>query len=188
MNEFFKKYGIIFLLALLIPIVFLSEDNLINKTFRKILNQNSKRPIIESSNKLPEMSFRILQIEKDSGGQKEIFSTKEMIGQKYILHFFASWCGHCSGEHISFLDLQNQIPIYGIAWRDTPENIRGMISLLGNPYREILLDPFGSQSSALNITGIPLTIIIDSKGSVVFGRMGPIEPKELLEEFKKIEN
>jgi len=173
------RYIIILILLLLIPVVFLSKDNLINTAFRKIY---SKR-IIKSTNKLPEMSFLILD-KKENEEKVTKFSTKDMIGRKYILHFFASWCGYCIAEHSNFFILKNRdIPVYGIAWRDSPENIRNLIEKIGDPYEKILLDPFGFESSGINIVGIPMTIIINSKGEVVFGKAGEANIDILIKEF-----
>lgn len=182
MSEFFKKYGILLLLALTIPIVIFSEDNLINIAYKKLFRKNlESSSIIKSSLSLPEMTFKIFDDKEEQG----LFSTEKMIGKKYVLNFFASWCGYCMEEYEELKALKGKIPVYGIAWRDSPEKIREMIDVLGNAYEKILLDPFGAQSSILNIQGIPLTLIVNSKGDVVFARAGQISKEELLKEFEQ---
>jgi thiol-disulfide isomerase/thioredoxin len=190
MHNFFKKYFLIIILIITIPIVLFSEDNLINMLFKKVYLKISNKPIIRSNNKIPDMSFQILNIDEEISDKNENvfnkFSTKNMIGQKYIIHFFASWCGYCIEEYPLFFELKKEkIPVYAIAWKDSDENIKYIIKKLGNPFEKILLDPFGFDSSSLQISAIPLTILIDSKGNAVFGKMGQIDQNELISKFRE---
>lgn len=142
--------------------------------------KTNKKPLITSQNHLPKMIFKIF-------GKNEEFNTEQMKGQKYILHFFATWCGYCMDEYQELLKITDQkLPIYGVAWQDSEENIKQLINYNPNtPFKEILLDPYGYQSRPLNLGAIPQTFIINEKSEVVFYFKGVINPEDLLKIYHK---
>ncbi|MGE3714021.1 MAG: redoxin family protein, partial [Alphaproteobacteria bacterium] len=87
-----------------------------------------------------------------------------------LVNVFASWCEPCAIEHPLLLKLaqSGKVKIIGIAWRDTPENVRQWLIDRGNPYHYIGLDEKGATTLALGLSGVPETLVIDRKGVIVF--------------------
>jgi cytochrome c biogenesis protein CcmG/thiol:disulfide interchange protein DsbE len=110
-------------------------------------------------------------------------STTDLIGRKYVLHFFATWCGYCMKEHVSFLQMEKKLPIYAIGWKDDSDELKELLRD-GNPYTNVGFDEYGSLSRKLGIRVIPQTFVIDEKGKIIFHRVGQFDPNELLKFFK----
>ena len=141
---------------------------------KKIIKENNNKSQTENQN---DIIFPSLFPEKEN------ISMKKMLGKRYVIQFFATWCGYCMDEYESFLKMETKLPVYGILWRDEIENGQELIKIKGNPFINIGVDPYGSISQAFNISVIPQTFIIDEKGKVIFHRMGAFDVKYLLKFF-----
>src|SRR5579883_1804578 len=55
-------------------------------------------------------------------------------GQVVLVNFFASWCLPCRAEHPLLMRLaeQEHVPIYGIAYKDKPEDTKHFLAQLGD--------------------------------------------------------
>ena len=142
-----------------------------------ILYKGNERPAILEQQQVNDIIFPSLFMDKDN------ISIKKMLGKKYVLQFFATWCGYCMEEYNAFLKMDRKLPIYGILWRDDPENAKRLVEANGSPFINIGIDPAGSISQAFNISVIPQTFVINEKGEVIFHRMGAFDPSYLLKFF-----
>jgi cytochrome c biogenesis protein CcmG/thiol:disulfide interchange protein DsbE len=106
-------------------------------------------------------------------------------GQVVLVNFFASWCIPCRAEHPLLMRLaeQEHVPLYGIAYKDTPENARRYIDQLGDPYRRIGLDESGRTGIDFGVYGVPETYVIDKSGHIRFRYVGPITADALEHEL-----
>ena len=97
-------------------------------------------------------------------------------GTPVLLNFFASWCVPCRAEHESLMVLAGQyrVPIYGIAYKDTPERSRAFLTELGNPFSKTGIDQNGRAAIDWGVTGVPETFLIDGDGIVRYRHWGPI--------------
>lgn len=95
-------------------------------------------------------------------------SPKTFSGQVAILHVFASWCPSCAAENqlIMRIAQTGKVAIYGLAWKNKPEDIIPWLNQHGNPYQKIGVDLYGRTTIPLSITGTPETFVIDKAGSV----------------------
>lgn len=98
-----------------------------------------------------------------------------------VLNVFASWCGPCHQEHPLLLALaedgglaQQKVRIYGIAYKDAPENIRRFLGQDGDPFARIGLDQSGRTGIDLGVYGVPETFIVKGDGTIAFKFVGPI--------------
>jgi cytochrome c biogenesis protein CcmG/thiol:disulfide interchange protein DsbE len=98
-----------------------------------------------------------------------------------ILNVFASWCAPCHLEHPLLLALaqddnlaQEGVRLYGIAYKDAPENIRRFLGQNGDPYARIGLDQSGRTGIDFGVYGVPETFIIKGDGTIAFKYVGPI--------------
>lgn len=96
-------------------------------------------------------------------------------GELIVLNVFASWCGPCRIEHPELVKLaQAGVIIYGINYKDMPEDARRYLNSVGNPYRALGADKDGRVFIALGLSGVPESFVIDGKGRVAAHVPGPL--------------
>ncbi len=105
-------------------------------------------------------------------------STADLKGKYSLVNLFASWCVSCKVEHPLLMELskQNIVPIYGISWRDKPENTRKLLEEHGNPFTAIGNDFKGNVVLDFGITGAPETFVINPEGKIIYKHLGPLTP------------
>lgn len=92
-----------------------------------------------------------------------------------LVNFWASWCGPCRAEHPLLMELgKGDIPVVGINYRDAPENARGFLEELGDPYDMIGADGTGRTGIDWGIYGVPETFIVGPDGEILFRHPGPL--------------
>ncbi len=107
------------------------------------------------------------------------FASASLKGEPMLLNVFASWCAACPQEHPMLTRISGEgVPVYGLAWKDKPQDTRDWIERFGNPYRRIAADEAGRTAIDLGVTGVPETFILDKKGRVRFKQIGPISPED----------
>ncbi|MGV8986292.1 MAG: DsbE family thiol:disulfide interchange protein [Cypionkella sp.] len=96
-----------------------------------------------------------------------------------LLNFWASWCQPCRVEHPMLEQLQKDgVVIYGINYKDKPEDALKLLAELGSPYTQIGADA-GPMALDWGVYGVPETYVIDGKGMVVLRLAGPITAANL---------
>jgi cytochrome c biogenesis protein CcmG/thiol:disulfide interchange protein DsbE len=73
------------------------------------------------------------------------------------------------------LSAAKEIPVYGLAWKDKPEELRAWLAELGDPYELIGDDARGRTAIDLGVTGAPETFVIDQQGRIRYKHIGPID-------------
>ena len=108
-------------------------------------------------------------------------SNEALQGQVVLINFFASWCVPCRTEHPLLIRLaeQEHVPVYGIAWKDKPEDTQRLVAQLGNPYSRIGVDENGRVGIDFGITGVPETFVLDKAGHVRRHYAAPLTAEEL---------
>jgi cytochrome c biogenesis protein CcmG, thiol:disulfide interchange protein DsbE len=103
-----------------------------------------------------------------------------------VLNVFASWCAPCHQEHPLLFALAEDdnlaaqgVRLFGIAYKDQPENIRRFLGQDGDPYARIGLDQSGRTGIDLGVYGVPETFIIKGDGTIAFKFVGPISEDAL---------
>lgn len=111
------------------------------------------------------------------GAAGETFSNADLKGRVSLVNIFASWCITCRVEHPVLVKLtrEKRVAIYGLAWKDKPEELKAWLEELGNPYLAIADDATGRTAIDLGITGAPETYVVDKKGRIRFKHVGPID-------------
>ena len=57
-------------------------------------------------------------------------------------------------------------PIYGLVYKNEPDQALAFLNELGNPFAGLAADPEGRAGLELGITGVPETLLIDEAGIV----------------------
>ena len=96
-----------------------------------------------------------------------------------LVNFWASWCAPCRAEHAMLRALADEgIAIYGVNYKDRPEDAKAYLADLGSPYRALGADA-GRMALDWGVYGVPETYVIDGAGKVVLRFAGPITRQEL---------
>jgi cytochrome c biogenesis protein CcmG/thiol:disulfide interchange protein DsbE len=120
---------------------------------------------------LPQFSLRVL--DEDSPAMTE----KSLAGRPHVLHFWSSWCLSCRIEHEiwkTLLDTES-VSLIGINHRDDPKDAMAWLAFYGNIYESIGSDENGLLGDALDIPGLPATLVVDKQGRIVYRHIGPID-------------
>jgi|CXWL01.1.fsa_nt_gi cytochrome c biogenesis protein CcmG/thiol:disulfide interchange protein DsbE len=123
----------------------------------------------------PMPQFELAPVREGDGA----FSRADLEGQVALVNVFASWCGPCRIEHPTLIELRTQqdVPIYGINWKESPADGRGYLAEAGDPYLKIGSDESGRFALDLGVTGAPETFIVDRHGRIRYKQVGPITPE-----------
>ena len=105
-----------------------------------------------------------------------------------IVNFFASWCPPCKVEHPQLLNLSKNNKIFGIAKKDSENQVDKWLKKSGNPFEKLGLDNSGLTSIEWGVYGLPETFIIDKNATIRHKHIGPIQEKDLYKIKKIIED
>ena len=158
------KITIIFLLIFILGIFFLSLN--------KNSNYNTESLV---GNKLGEIE--LVSFEDDS-----IFTNDDFKKNRFtLINFWASWCAPCRIEHPLLMELskENNIKILGVNFKDKKINALKFLKELGDPYEYLTRDSNGKQSVNFGIYGIPESILIDNKLTIIKKFVGPLTKQDL---------
>ena len=102
------------------------------------------------------------------------FTNKDLEGRYSLLNIFASWCYTCRLEHDTLLSIagEGKLPVYGVAWKDKPQNASQWLENLGNPYTKVGMDWFGELVVPLGLIGTPESFLINPDGVIIYHHQG----------------
>ena len=103
-----------------------------------------------------------------------------------IVNVFASWCVPCRAEHavLTALVEQEGQTLFGINYKDKPEDAVRWLNDLGNPYARIGSDLSGRAGIEWGISGVPETFIVAPDGTVLYRYVGPVVGEDAVETFR----
>ncbi len=105
-------------------------------------------------------------------------------GGVLLVNFFASWCVPCKAEHpvLTKLAAQEEVPLYGINYKDEPDSAQTWLAELGNPYERIGADE-GRAAIEWGVYGVPETFVIDGEGRIQYHHRGPLLDERVINEI-----
>lgn len=132
---------------------------------------NGKRDPIDLLNNGKKFS----DFELPSLAKPQIFTPKLFGGGRVlVVNVFASWCEPCAAEHEVLMSLAHSVNIYGIAWKDKPEDALKYLQERGNPFQQIGVDETGVTTVPMAITGVPETYVLDKTGAIALHYKAPL--------------
>jgi cytochrome c biogenesis protein CcmG/thiol:disulfide interchange protein DsbE len=102
-------------------------------------------------------------------------TSADLQGHVSLVNVFASWCVPCRDEHPILMRLSEQgfVPIYGLNYKDRPEDAQRWLNALGDPYDRTGADLDGRVAIDWGVYGVPETFVIDSNGTIAYKHIGP---------------
>lgn len=113
-------------------------------------------------------------------GQAGGLSSGMLVGEPSLVNVFASWCPPCRVEHPVLMRLaRDGVPIYGVNYKDAPEDARAFLAELGDPYRAVGADRSGRTAIDWGVYGYPETFVVDQGGRIRHRHVGPLTAHDL---------
>lgn len=103
-------------------------------------------------------------------------SSADLQGKMSLVNVWATWCVGCREEHAYLMELaaSDEIPIYGINWRDSRPDALRWLEQLGDPYVASGFDGDGRVGIDWGVYGAPETFLVDANGIVLHKHLGPL--------------
>jgi cytochrome c biogenesis protein CcmG/thiol:disulfide interchange protein DsbE len=103
------------------------------------------------------------------GPEFQSFAASDLAqGKPILVNFWASWCAPCRIEApvLEELAQREDLAVYGVAYKDAPEDSREFLTEFGNPFARLAADPDGRVAIDWGVTAVPETFVIDADGIV----------------------
>lgn len=114
-------------------------------------------------------------------GTEGLATTDLRSGEISVINVWASWCVPCRAEHPLLEQIADfdGVSLYGIAYKDKPEDAREFLDELGDPFQRIGADADGRVGIELGVYGVPETFFIGPDGAIRYKHIGPIAPGQM---------
>jgi cytochrome c biogenesis protein CcmG, thiol:disulfide interchange protein DsbE len=106
-------------------------------------------------------------------------------GRVSLVNVFASWCVPCHTEHPVLMEIardpqfKDRVVLFGLAYKDEPENTRRFLGQGGNPFARIGVDTSGRTGIDFGVYGVPETYVIKGDGTIAYRFVGPVSDEAL---------
>lgn len=112
---------------------------------------------------------------------EQSFSSRDLLGQVWLLNTWASWCAACRQEHPILMDFAKTktVPIIGLDYKDRDADGLKWLARFGNPYDLSVMDRDGRIGIDYGVYGVPETFLIDKTGVIRYKHIGPITEEAL---------
>ncbi len=106
-------------------------------------------------------------------------------GEVALVNVWATWCVGCRAEHEFLMELsrRNDVPIFGLNWRDQRDMALRWLAQLGDPYVATAFDGEGRVGIDWGVYGAPETFLIGADGTVLYKHISPLDERVWQEEF-----
>lgn len=128
---------------------------------------------------------------KNVKGESVQLSKYDSTGHPTVISFWATWCSPCKKELTNIVELYPEwktkynVEVVAISIDDARNSakVKSYVDGVRWPY-EVLLDPNEDLKRSLNFQTVPYTILLDSKGKIVYTHNSYVEGDELILEDK----
>ncbi|MBI3441266.1 MAG: DsbE family thiol:disulfide interchange protein [Proteobacteria bacterium] len=118
--------------------------------------------------KVPTFKFQ----EKFKGGEN--FSSSDLHGRPSVVNVFASQCLKCRIEQgiLEEISQDENVPVYGLDYKDTPDQLASWLKTYGNPYEAVGVDHDGRVAIDWGVNSVPETFVVDAEGVIRYRHVG----------------
>jgi len=136
----------------------------------KIADKKTEIPSPLVGREMPRFNLPIL------GQEDVVINSDDLIGEPFLVNFWASWCVTCRVEHPVIEDLAETgvLKIVGLNFRDESADAQAWLQQFGNPYSLIIQDYSGRTSIDFGVYAAPESFLVDEKGVIVFKQLGAL--------------
>lgn len=109
---------------------------------------------------------------------QQTFTPADNLNKVWLLNVWASWCVACRQEHPLLVQMARSgaVPIYGLNYKDRPEDAKRWLAQFGDPYQFSVVDFDGKVGIDYGVYGVPETFVIDKQGVIRHKVIGPVTP------------
>ena len=120
----------------------------------------------------PAPAFALTELHQPS----RTLSNSDLKGKVWLLNVWASWCVSCRDEHPLLLQLAKAgiVPVYGLDYKDKPDDARAWLAQNGDPYTASIVDQDGRVGIDYGVYGVPETFVVDKEGVIRYKQIGPL--------------
>ncbi len=111
--------------------------------------------------------------------------SRDFAGQVALVNVWATWCFGCRQEHDFLLTLaaREEIPIYGLNWKDSRGDALRWLEQLGNPYVASAFDEDGRVGIDWGVYGAPETFLVGPDGTILHKHLSPLDEEVWQRDF-----
>ena len=120
-------------------------------------------------------------------------SRADLIGEPVLVNVWATWCPTCKAEHAELMRIseQSDLRIVGVNYKDNAPGAMRWLLDYGDPYEFVLEDADGSLGVELGVYGAPESFLLNRAGTIVYKRVGEINPRiwrdEIVPQLRRLE-
>jgi cytochrome c biogenesis protein CcmG/thiol:disulfide interchange protein DsbE len=99
-------------------------------------------------------------------------------GAVTVVNVWASWCVPCHDEAplLTQLAQDSRLQLFGINYKDKPDNARRFLGRYGNPFAAAGADENGRAAIEWGVYGVPETFVVGRSARIDYKLVGPITP------------
>lgn len=176
-----KKYIVLFLTIALSPLLLIgcapSEDEVLEEP-----EENIEEPEDDSEEPEEEEPVYAPNFELE-GIDGETYTLNEFQGKKVIVNFWATWCPYCVDEMPDLTKLANtyseDLVVLAVNVDESESKINSFLEDNSDIDLNILLDPKGRTASTYGANALPLSIGVNSDGTVETGYPGMMKYEQM---------
>jgi len=127
----------------------------------------------------PVPEFDLPPLKDDKPG----LASADLTGEVSLVNVFASWCIPCRVEHpiITRLAERDDVAVFGLNYKDKPEDAKAWLAELGDPYDRIGADRDGRVGIDWGVYGVPETFVVGRDGRIRYKHVGPLTAEAVAE-------
>jgi cytochrome c biogenesis protein CcmG/thiol:disulfide interchange protein DsbE len=132
----------------------------------------------------PAPAFSLTRLDDPS----QTIKREDLLGKVWILNVWASWCAPCRQEHplvVAFAQ-RNQVPVYGLNYKDKRDAAQAWLRGLGDPYVATLVDADGKVGIDYGVYGVPETFVVDAQGVIRYKQIGPLTEEAIRDKIEPL--
>lgn len=116
---------------------------------------------------------------------EQFVSDADLRGQLSLFNVWATWCVGCRQEHATLnrIAALNEVPIYGLNWKDDSGLAKRWLRELGDPYVASGFDADGKVAIDWGVYGAPETFLVDANGVILYRHISPLTMEIWQSEF-----
>lgn len=134
--------------------------------------------------------FQFINILQPDSSAQNTFNNQSLMGHVSLVNFWATWCEACHAEHALLMKLHEQyhFPIYGIAYKDSEEEVKSILERDGNPYTMVGLDHDGNTAVDFGVYATPETFMVNPQGKIIYQHIGMLNEEVINNEILPLIN